>query len=88
MNVFGAREYSMRIWLDPDKMYARELTTDDIVAAIQGKMSRSRLGVWARTAPPNGTSTDDQYRGSTNPDQFGQIIVKRGDSVEIVCQRT
>src|SRR5260370_24981426 len=53
VNVFGAREYSMRIWLDPDKMFARGLTTDDIVAAIQGQnvqVAAGRLG--AEPAPP------------------------------------
>jgi multidrug efflux pump len=87
VNVFGAREYSMRIWLDPDKMYARSLTTDDIVAAIQGQnvqVAAGRLG--AEPAPPG---TELQLTINTEgrlvtPDQFGQIIVKRGDNGEIV----
>jgi multidrug efflux pump len=87
VNVFGAREYSMRIWLDPDKMFARDLTTDDIVAAIQGQnvqVAAGRLG--AEPAPPG---TELQLTINTEgrlvtPDQFGQIIVKRGDNGEIV----
>jgi multidrug efflux pump len=87
VNVFGAREYSMRIWLDPDKMYARSLTTDDIVAAIQAQnvqVAAGRLG--AEPAPPG---TELQLTMNTEgrlvtPDQFGQIIVKRGDAGEIV----
>jgi multidrug efflux pump len=87
VNVFGAREYSMRIWLDPDKMYARSLTTDDIVAAIQAQnvqVAAGRLG--AEPAPPG---TELQLTINTEgrlvtPDQFGQIIVKRGDAGEIV----
>jgi multidrug efflux pump len=87
VNVFGAREYSMRIWLDPDKMYARSLTTDDIVAAIQAQnvqVAAGRLG--AEPAPPG---TELQLTINTEgrlvtPDQFGQIIVKRGDNGEIV----
>jgi multidrug efflux pump len=87
VNVFGAREYSMRIWLDPDKMYARSLTTDDIVLAIQGQnvqVAAGRLG--AEPAPPG---TELQLTINTEgrlvtPDQFGQIIVKRGDNGEIV----
>ncbi len=87
VNVFGAREYSMRIWLDPDKMYARSLTTDDIVAAIQGQnvqVAAGRLG--AEPAPPG---TELQLTINTEgrlvtPDQFGQIIVKRADNGEIV----
>src|SRR6202043_3508400 len=87
VNVFGAREYSMRIWLDPDRMYARSLTTDDIVAAIQAQnvqVAAGRLG--AEPAPPG---TELQLTINTEgrlvtPDQFGQIIVKRGDNGEIV----
>jgi multidrug efflux pump len=87
VNVFGAREYSMRIWLDPDKMYARGLTTDDIVSAIQAQnvqVAAGRLG--AEPAPPG---TELQLTINTEgrlvtPDQFGQIIVKRGDAGEIV----
>src|ERR1700731_35994 len=87
VNVFGAREYSMRIWLDPDKMYARSLTTDDIVLAIQGQnvqVAAGRLG--AEPAPPG---TELQLTINTEgrlvtPDQFGQIIVKRADNGEIV----
>ncbi|MBV9673524.1 MAG: efflux RND transporter permease subunit, partial [Verrucomicrobia bacterium] len=87
VEVFGAREYSMRLWLDPPKMYARGLTTDDIVNAIQQQnvqVSAGRLG--AEPAPP-GTeltvSINTQGRLIT-PEQFGQIIVKRGDNGEIV----
>src|SRR4030095_7515933 len=34
VNVFGAREYSMRIWLDPEKVSARGLTAQDVTQAI------------------------------------------------------
>src|SRR6202795_2313190 len=87
VNVFGAREYSMRIWLDPNKMYARSLTTDDIVSAIQAQniqVAAGRLG--AEPAPP-GTNlqlTINTQGRLITPEQFGQIIVKRGDNGEIV----
>jgi multidrug efflux pump len=87
VNVFGAREYSMRAWLDPNKMYARGLTTDDIVSAIQAQniqVAAGRLG--AEPAPPG---TELQLTLNTQgrlitPDQFGEIIVKRGDNGQIV----
>jgi multidrug efflux pump len=87
VTVFGAREYSMRIWLDPNRMYSRGLTTDDIIAAIQAQnvqVAAGRLG--AEPAPPG---TELQLTINTQgrlitPDQFGQIIVKRGDNGEIV----
>jgi multidrug efflux pump len=87
VNVFGAREYSMRIWLDPNQMYSRSLTTDDIVAAIQSQniqVAAGRLG--AEPAPPGtelALTLNTQGRLIT-PEQFGQIIVKRGDNGQIV----
>ena len=87
VTVFGAREYSMRIWLDPDRMYSRGLTTDDIVGAIQAQniqVAAGRLG--AEPAPP-GTElalTLNTLGRLITPDQFGQIIVKRGDNGQIV----
>ena len=87
VNVFGAREYSMRAWLDPALMYARELTTDDIVAAIQSQniqVAAGRLG--AEPAPPG---TDLQLSINTlgrlvTPEQFSKIIVKHGANGQIV----
>jgi multidrug efflux pump len=87
VNVLGAREYSMRVWLDPSRMYARSLTTDDIVAAIQAQniqVAAGRLG--AEPAPP-GTDlqlTINAQGRLTTPEQFGQIIVKREDNGAIL----
>ncbi len=35
VTIFGAEEYSMRIWLDPERLKARQLTTEDVVRAVQ-----------------------------------------------------
>src|SRR6516164_4121335 len=37
VNIFGAGQYSMRVWLDPNKLYARSLTTEDVVNALKGQ---------------------------------------------------
>ena len=37
VNIFGAGQYSMRVWLDPNKLYARSLTTQDVVDALKGQ---------------------------------------------------
>src|SRR6201987_1086293 len=87
VNVFGAGEYSMRIWLNPNKMYARSLTTDDIVSAIQAQNVQVAAGSLGAEPAPPGTelqlTLNTQGRLIT-PEQFGQIIVKRGDNGEIV----
>jgi multidrug efflux pump len=87
VNVFGAREYSMRIWLDPDKMFARGLTTDDIVSAVQGQNVQVAAGRRGTDPAPPGTElqlTINTEGRLVTPDQFGQIIVKRADNGEIV----
>ena len=87
VNVFGAREYSMRIWLNPDRMFSRSLTADDIISAIRAQNVQVAAGsLGAEPAPPG---TDLQLTINTQgrlitPEQFGQIIVKRGDNGAIV----
>ena len=49
--VFGARDYSMRIWLDPAKVQARGLTASDVVAALA---RRQRAGGGRRHQPAAG----------------------------------
>jgi hydrophobe/amphiphile efflux-1 (HAE1) family protein len=45
VRVFGSRDYSMRIWLDPDKATARNLTTTDVLAALRGQNVQVASGV-------------------------------------------
>jgi multidrug efflux pump len=85
--VLGAREYSMRVWLDPDKMWARQLTTDDVAKAIQAQnvqVAAGRLG--SEPAPPGTNlelSVNTEGRLIT-PEQFSQILLKHGDRGELV----
>src|SRR6185312_5139891 len=50
VNVFGARDYSMRIWLDPGKVAARGLSSDDVVAALRANNLQVAAG--AINQPP------------------------------------
>ena len=54
--VLGAREYSMRVWLDPDKMWSRQLTTDDVVKAIQAQNMQVAAGRLGSEPAPTGTN--------------------------------
>ena len=77
--VFGIGEYSMRIWLDPEKMQQRSLTPSDVIQAIQGenvKVGAGQLGM-----PPAPSSQDFQMDVNVSgpldqADQFESIIVK------------
>ena len=45
VQVFGARDYSMRVWLDPDKLAARNMTAGDVVRAIREQNVQVAAGV-------------------------------------------
>lgn len=80
--VFGAREYSMRIWLDPQKIAARNMTVGDVVSAIQEQNVQVAAGVVGGAPLPPGT-TRFQYsviaQGRlSDPAEFGEIVVKTG----------
>src|SRR5881296_2347878 len=45
ITVFGSRDYSMRIWLDPDRLQALSLTASDVVSALQGQNIQVASGV-------------------------------------------
>ncbi|MEY3838512.1 MAG: Efflux pump rane transporter BepE, partial [Pseudomonadota bacterium] len=80
-NIFGARDYSMRIWLKPDRMAQLGITTSDIAAAIQSQNAQYAAGKIGQEP----SVTDQQLIYTVNakgrlldPDQFGNIIVRAG----------
>ena len=87
VQVFGASEYSMRLWLDPDKMFSRGMTPGDVIAAVTAQNVQVAAGtLGAEPAPPG---TDFQLivntKGRlTDPREFEKIIVKRGDNGQLV----
>jgi HAE1 family hydrophobic/amphiphilic exporter-1 len=79
VQVFGARDYAMRIWLDPHKIAARGLTADDVVAALRAQNQQVSAGVLGQ--PPDPTHSAFQINIQalgrlTQPSQFADIIVK------------
>src|SRR5438552_2203110 len=91
INVFGAREYSMRIWLDPNKTAARDLTAQDVVQALQEQNVQVAAGIIG--APPvSKGATAFQYTVSTqgrltDEKEFGEIIVKTGANGQVTRVR-
>ncbi len=79
VNVFGAAEYAMRIWLDPQKLYTYGLVPDDVIKAIK---QQSQVVAAGQTGmPPAPQSQDFQYTVDIqsrldDPSQFNEIIVK------------
>lgn len=81
VNVFGAGQYSMRVWLDPEKMQARGLTTQDVVQALGQQSEQVTAGQMGAPPAPDGQSFQYTVEVSSrldDPDQFGAVIVKTG----------
>ena len=76
--MFGARDYSMRIWLDPAKVQARGLTANDVVAALRANNVSVAAGAINQppAKSPGGFEVAVQTLGRlSTPEQFGDIIV-------------
>jgi len=82
-NVFGERDYSIRAWLDPQKMAAYGINASDVADAIRNQNLDVPAGVLgsppARQDQPWELPLDALGRLS-EPEQFGEIIVKVGQS--------
>jgi multidrug efflux pump len=79
VRVFGASDYAMRIWLDPDKIASRNLNADDVVAAIRAQNVQVAAGVIGAQPAPPGTDLQLNVTAQgrlTTPEQFGNIIIK------------
>ena len=77
--VFGAGEYSMRVWLDPDRLASRQLTASDVVRAIREQNVQVAAGVLG--GPPAPTDTSFQVsvnaRGRlANEEEFADVVVR------------
>jgi HAE1 family hydrophobic/amphiphilic exporter-1 len=81
VNVFGAGQYSMRVWLDPDKMQARGLNAQDVIQALQQQSEQVTAGQIGMPPVPNAQSfqyTVDVSSRFNDPAQFANVIVKTG----------
>jgi multidrug efflux pump subunit AcrB len=85
VTFLGQLDYSMRVWLDPDKVAARNLSASDIVTALREQNVQVAAGALGR--PPIPTGQAFQYTLTTlgrltTPEEFGEIVVKTGGSGE------
>jgi len=90
VNYLGQQDYSMRAWLDPERLAARDITATDVVNALKEQnvqVAAGRIG-----QPPVPTGLDFQYILSTlgrlrDPEQFQNIIIKTGAEGKITRLR-
>ena len=84
VSIFGASQYAMRIWFDPNLLQARGLTAADVLQAIQQQSRDVPTGQLG--APPAKQEQPFQYTLNVagrfdDPEQFANIIVKTGNAV-------
>ena len=79
VNMLGQRDYSMRIWLDPDALSARSMTAGDVVAAIRAQNAQVATGQIGQQPVPNGQLLQIPLATLgrlVDTEQFGNIVVK------------
>ncbi|HEX5998622.1 MAG TPA: multidrug efflux RND transporter permease subunit [Hyphomicrobiaceae bacterium] len=87
VNLFGVREYSMRIWLDPERIAARDLTAEQVLEALRAQNVQVAGGSLGE--PPmdykNAFQMSLQMKGRLKTaDEFENIIVKAGADGRVV----
>jgi hydrophobe/amphiphile efflux-1 (HAE1) family protein len=79
VQVFGARDYSMRVWLDPARVAAHNMTGGEVVAAIRAANLQVAAGAinQAPAISPGGFTLSVQTLGRlTAPEEFGNIVLR------------
>ncbi len=79
VEAFGSGEYSMRVWLDPEKMRVREISPTDVMAAISSQNMEVSAG--SVGAPPDGSGQQFEFTLTSqgrleSAEEFGNIVVR------------
>ncbi|WP_350600628.1 efflux RND transporter permease subunit [Pseudomonas sp. 65/3-MNA-CIBAN-0223] len=86
VQLFGMGDYSLRVWLDPNKTASRNLTATDVVTAIREQNRQVAAGALGAPPAPNATafqlSVNTQGR-LVSEEEFENIIIRSGDNGEI-----
>jgi len=82
VEVFGSGDFAMRIWLDPDKLAARGLTSNDVIAAIREQNRQVAAGGIGQSPLPSAADFELQLTAQgrlVDEEEFGAIIVRTGE---------
>ncbi|MDR8362863.1 MULTISPECIES: efflux RND transporter permease subunit [Pseudomonas] len=86
VQLFGMGDYSLRVWLDPNKTASRNLTATDVVTAIREQNRQVAAGALGAPPAPNATafqlSVNTQGR-LVSEEEFENIIIRSGENGEI-----
>jgi len=86
VQLYGGGDYSMRVWLDPEKLAVRNLTTGDVVNAIREQNVQVAAG---QIGAPPGNQSEFQIALNSmgrleDEEQFRDIVLKTGDNGQVV----
>ena len=87
VTIFGERKYSMRLWLDPDRMAARQITANDVVNALRQQNVQVAAGSLGQSPAPSGQMYTLSVRAVgrlTEASEFENLIIKAGDGAALV----
>lgn len=90
IQIFGAGEYAMRVWLDPNKVAARGLTASDVVKAMQEQnvqVSAGQLGAEPLKKQSDFLLSINMQGRLENEQQFGDIILRTSEDGSLVRLR-
>ncbi len=87
VTIFGERKYSMRLWLDPDRLAARDLTAGDVVNALREQNVQVAAGSLGQAPAPSGQMYQLSVRAVgrlREASEFDNIILKSGSEGSLV----
>ena len=82
VSFLGARDYSMRIWLDPDKLASRSMTADDVVEALREQnvqVAAGRIGQEPVREKLNFQLSINTQGRLLTPEEFDEVVVRTGE---------
>ena len=85
--IFGERKYSMRLWLDPDRLAARSITAGDVVNALREQNVQVAAGAIGQAPAPSGQMYQLSVRAVgrlREASEFDNIILKSGEGASLV----
>jgi HAE1 family hydrophobic/amphiphilic exporter-1 len=88
--LFGARDYSMRIWLDPEKIAALNLSPSDVLAGLRRQSVQVAAGSVGAEPQPGGAAYQMIVQAPgrlVDPEQFADVVVARGPGGALVRVR-
>ena len=89
VQFFGERRYSMRVWLDPDKMASLGVTAVDVQNVIQEQNIQVAAGKIGQSPAPAGTAFEMQVNAVgrlSDPQQFGDIVLRVDQETDAVVR--